>query len=536
MNTKEAVKSLQEYVNVPLAELVESSTNPRKTFDVERLEELAESIRSKGVLSPLLARKVNGHFEIVFGAMRYRAAQRAGLQEIPVRIAALTDAEALETQIVENLLRSDVHPFEEAQGFRALLEREGAGYTIEKIAAKTGKKAPYIAKQLRLLDLIPPVADAFTAGHIGIEHALLIAKIAADAQEKALAHCFDGYYAANDTERSLVPVSRLQAWIAQNIYLSLKSVPFSKDDESLLQEAGSCANCPKRTGYNRLLFSEVREDSDSCADAACFNRKLDAHIAQRISKMPNLVQISDNYNAADGTPILARRNYVEVVTRNGKKGRDARPEEKLCAHLTPAIHTDGMSKGRLLKICAQANCKIHFGDRQQEEKQRLQWKAEKTAANRKAKETLAFRHRLLAEVLKRVKPHFGTEDLRMVAQFVLRSLSHDLACRLAKRHDWQHPKDASDWQMAEKARTLYKKADAAALAVLIFEAMLISPTGNASANKDDDPLADAASLYKVDTKALRAAVTKAEQEKAQKKNKETTRKEKTAPKSKTARN
>jgi ParB family chromosome partitioning protein len=101
--------------------------------------------------------------------MRYRAARRAGLQEVPVRIAALTDAEALETQIVENLLRSDVHPFEEAQGFCALLEREGAGYTIEKIAAKTGKKVPYIAKQLRLLDLTPPVANAFTAGHIGIE-------------------------------------------------------------------------------------------------------------------------------------------------------------------------------------------------------------------------------------------------------------------------------------------------------------------------------------------------------------------------------
>ena len=169
MTTTEAVKSLQEYVNVPVAELIESSTNPRKTFDEERLEELAESIRCKGVLSPLLTRKVNGHFEIVSGAMRYRAAQRAGLQEVPVRIAALTDAEALETQIVENLLRSDVHPFEEAQGFCALLEREGAGYTIEKIAAKTGKKVPYIAKQLRLLDLTPPVANAFTAGHIGIE-------------------------------------------------------------------------------------------------------------------------------------------------------------------------------------------------------------------------------------------------------------------------------------------------------------------------------------------------------------------------------
>ena len=124
----------------------------------------------------------------------------------------------------------------------------------------------------------------------------------------------------------------------------------------------------------------------------------------------------------------------------------------------------------------------------------------------------------------------------MVAQFVLRSLSHDLTCRLAKRHGLQNPKDAHDWQMAEKARTLYKKADAAALAVLIFEAMLISPAGNVSASKDDDTLADAASLYKVDTKALRAAVVKAENEKAEKKNKATSRKEKTASKSKSARN
>jgi ParB family chromosome partitioning protein len=533
MNTKEAVKSLQEYVSVPLAELVESSTNPRKTFDKKRLEELAESIRSKGVLSPLLTRKVNGHFEIVSGARRYRAAQRAGLREVPIRLVVLTDAEAIETQIVENLQRSDVHPFEEAQGFRALLNREGAGYTIEKIAAKTGKAAAYIAKRLRLLDLIPPVAEAFTAEHIGIEHALLIAKLAVDVQEKALAHCFDGYYAANDTERSLVPASRLQAWITQNIYLSLKSVPFSKNDETLVPEAGSCSNCPKRTGFNTLLFSEVREDS--CADAACFNRKLDAHIAQRVTEMPNLVMISENHNTTGETPTLPRRNYVEVVARKNKKSREARPEQRLCDHLTPAIHADGMDKGRLVKVCADSSCKIHFGERQQEEKQRLQWKAEKTAANRKAKQTLAFRHRLLADVLKRVKPQFGSEELRMVAQFVLGSLSHELACRLAKRHGLQNPKDAHDWQMAEKARTLYKKADAAGLAVLVFEAMLIGPVGSATVSKDDDPLADAAYLYKVDTKALHTTVAKAEKEKARKKAEATRVKEKPAPKTKTAR-
>src|SRR6266481_4170517 len=134
MSTKETVKPLQEYVNVPLAQLVESSTNPRKTFDEEKLEELAESIRSKGVLSPLLTRRVNGHFEIVSGARRYRAAQRAGLSEVPVRLADISDEEALETQIVENVLRADVHPFEEAQRFSAPLDRDRVALTNQNIS------------------------------------------------------------------------------------------------------------------------------------------------------------------------------------------------------------------------------------------------------------------------------------------------------------------------------------------------------------------------------------------------------------------
>jgi ParB family chromosome partitioning protein len=530
MNTQEAVTSLQEYVSVPIAELAESTTNPRKKFHQEPLEELAESIRSKGVLSPLLVRRTDDHLEIVSGARRYRAAQRAGLLEVPVRIAALTDAEALEVQIVENLLRSDIHPFEEAQGFRALLDREGAGYSVEKIAAKTGKAASFIAKRLRLLDLIPLVAEAFTAGHIGIEHALLIAKLAADVQETALTQCFDGYYAANDSERSLVPASRLQAWIEQNVYLSLKSVPFSKDDETLVPESGSCANCPKRTGFNTMLFSEVREDS--CADAACFNRKLDAHIAQRVAKVPNLVMISENYNSTGETPVLPRRSYVEVVTRKSKKGRNARPEEKLCSHLSPAIHADGMDKGRLVKVCRDTACKVHFGERQEQERQRLQCKTERKAANRKANQTLAFRHRLLADVLKRVKPQLGTEELRMVTQFVLRSLSHELVCRVAKRHGLQNPKDPHDWQTAEKARALYKKADADLLTALMFEAMLIGSAGSATENKGDDPLTEAACLYKIDTKALRSAVVKAEKEKTRTKAKTTRAKEKPASKTK----
>jgi ParB family transcriptional regulator, chromosome partitioning protein len=101
MSTKAVAKALPEYVSVPIEQLVESSTNPRKAFDEQQLEELAESIRSKGILSPLLVRRENGHFEIVSGARRYRAAQRVGLREVPARIAEFTDEEVLETQIIE---------------------------------------------------------------------------------------------------------------------------------------------------------------------------------------------------------------------------------------------------------------------------------------------------------------------------------------------------------------------------------------------------------------------------------------------------
>ena len=508
-STAGTMNSLSEYRTVPLTELVESPTNPRKKFDKESLGELIESIRSKGILSPLVVRPVNGHFEIVAGARRFRAARRAGLAEVPVRVTELTDAEAAEVQAIENLIRADLHPFEEARAFRAILEREGTNYTIEKLAAQIGKSGAFVARRLKLLDLIEPVANAFLSRQIGIEHALLIARLASDVQEEALARCFDGYFTADNSERALVPVSRLQEWIERNVYLSLKSVPFSKDDETLVPETGNCTNCPKRTGFNTLLFGET---DDACSDAQCFNRKLEAHIAQRVAKMPALVQISTSYRAKDETPVLPRPQYVEVVARKKGIGKDTLPEHKLCSHLTAAIHTDGLEKGRLVKVCANPECKVHFGNRQKEEEQQLRWKAERQAANQKAKQTATLRHRVLAEVLKRAKPPFREEELRLVAQFALGTLSHDLACRLAKRHGLEPATKGQDWELAEKARSLYKTAEGAALAALIFEAMLLALAANTTESKDD-LLADAAKLYKVDVRALRKETEKAEREK-----------------------
>ena len=133
-----------EYRDVPLALLVPSTTNPRRRFDEAFLKELAASIRTNGVLTPLLVRPKEERLEIVFGEQRYRAAQIAESATVPVRIREMTDAQVLEAQLVENLQRRDVHPMEEAQGFKALLDLEEPKYSIELIAARTGKSPTFV--------------------------------------------------------------------------------------------------------------------------------------------------------------------------------------------------------------------------------------------------------------------------------------------------------------------------------------------------------------------------------------------------------
>ncbi len=145
---------------------------PRKTFREEELDELAASIREKGVIQPLIVRPDPGKagaFQIVAGERRWRAAQRAQLHEVPVVIRELTDLEVLELAIIENIQRSDLNPVEEASGFAQLME--GFGHTQEKLAEAMGKSRSYIANALRLLTLPPAVIEHLRAGRLSAGHA-----------------------------------------------------------------------------------------------------------------------------------------------------------------------------------------------------------------------------------------------------------------------------------------------------------------------------------------------------------------------------
>lgn len=149
---------------------------PRRQFTESDLEELAESIREKGVLQPILVRPApgaEGEWQIVAGERRWRAAQRAGLKEIPVLIRDLDDLEVLEVAIVENVQRADLNAIEEAMGYKVLLERFGR--TQDVVAKSVGKSRAHVANTLRLLQLPEDVQQHLSAGRISAGHARAIA-------------------------------------------------------------------------------------------------------------------------------------------------------------------------------------------------------------------------------------------------------------------------------------------------------------------------------------------------------------------------
>src|SRR6266568_3473719 len=294
-----AVAVTSEYRNLPLAQLQESPTNPRRRYDERALEELTASFVVQGVLQPLLVRTVDdGKYEIVAGARRFRAAKLASLVEVPVRVVELSDAAVRESQLTENLLREDVHPYEEALALSGLLHLEGTQYDVASISARLGKSPSYVTTRIRLTELAPSIAEAFLADQIGVGHALEIAKLPQAQQEKAFDAAFRAVWNGNTQSRVVLPLRDFTAWIEQNILLSLGSVPFDKADATLVPEAGSCAACPKRTGFNALLFGEMSQ-RDQCTDAACLNNKVGRFVERQIEAKPKLVQITTN-RAAQG--------------------------------------------------------------------------------------------------------------------------------------------------------------------------------------------------------------------------------------------
>lgn len=172
--------------DIAIDDIDPNAGQPRKDFDKDALEQLAESIRQAGVLSPILVVEDGMRYRIVAGERRYRASRLAGLSSVPCIVRSLTTEQQMEAALIENLQREDLNPIEEANAIRSLMQE--CGYTQEQAAQKLGKSRPAIANSLRLLNLPKEISDMVIGGELSAGHARVLAGVEPATRQLELAH------------------------------------------------------------------------------------------------------------------------------------------------------------------------------------------------------------------------------------------------------------------------------------------------------------------------------------------------------------
>ena len=283
------------FTQAPIALIAPSLTNPRKTFDPAKLAELTASIAAMGVHQPVLLRplpaariadtahmKPRPEFELVCGERRYRASCAAKLEKIPAMVRDLTDDQVLEIQIVENLQRDDLSELEEAEGYEALMKH--SSLNAEQVGEKIGKSRTYVYGRLKLLDLCQEARTSLRDRTIDASRALVVARIPDHKlQIKAMKEIVGGETSWPSGSTEPMTYRAALQHVQQNYMLNLSSAKFKITDESLLEGAGSCKTCTKRTGHDPDLFADVK-GADVCTDPPCFHKKEEANTARLVEQ------------------------------------------------------------------------------------------------------------------------------------------------------------------------------------------------------------------------------------------------------------
>lgn len=365
-----------QLVSLKVSECYESETNPRgKDFGGKSFEELVASVKEKGVLVPVLARQMplrtrteETQYEIIAGNRRLRAAKQAGLKEIPAQLVEMTDDEAREAQIVENLQREDVHPLEEGEAYRQLIE--DGGRTVKDVAVKVGKSETYVRQRLFLTNLSKKAAKAYRAGELPDSFAAALARLVATAQDETL-KWVSGQWRD-------ITLEELNRHITQEYSNPLKFQPWLTDAD-VAKAVGPCKECPPN---RESLFGKVKEGFQ-CTDLRCWRRKMAAFVAYKKETEPELALVSEQYGESEAPWAMSAGDYELIES---KKDR--------CDYAQKALVVDGEDIGKTVTICAAKECPDHgdqHTDYQQspEEKERRKKEREKERVN-KQKEDAAI--------------------------------------------------------------------------------------------------------------------------------------------------
>jgi len=280
-------------MRVPLNLIKPGAFQPRKRFDADALNDLADSIRAHGVQQAIVLRLVAGakagepRYEIVAGERRWRASKLLAESgnylaphTIPAFVRELDDFAASEIALTENSNRNDLHPLEEAQAYENLLLHPVGGgdftparlrgYTVEQLAERVGHKPNYVFGRIKLLDLVPAAKEAFLEGTLQLKVAERLARMGAGEQERALPGLMQGWGGEPFTHRQAM------AYLRDHYMLKLGKAVFAIADADLLAKAGACTSCPKRSSANPDLFGDMGSD-DMCLDGTCYQAKTAAH-------------------------------------------------------------------------------------------------------------------------------------------------------------------------------------------------------------------------------------------------------------------
>ncbi len=420
----------------------ESKTNPRKTFDPQEIEELAGSIRTHGIVEPLVVRPVDDKeapFELVAGERRLRAARKAGLEDVPCMVRKYSDQQALEVQVIENLQRKDLHPLEEAEGYRTLIKR--ASYDVKTIAEKVSKSVGYVYAKLKLADLVEPAKKAFLDGKIEDGHAVLIARLQPNDQKDALKASnvdtgFDSpvgpdYNRSVDADQvRTVSVKELGRWIQQFVHLDLSAAPWKKDDQDLVPRAGACSACPKR---------DVSGKKASCVDRACFKEKFQAWIQRHRDEVEKsgqeFVAVSDR-----GRGDLARMDLEKLVLPAGQ-WHVATPK---CEGVRSGLVVHGAKMGQAQSVCVIESCAAYLkkSTEASQAKSRAhradvngatdKWRSKQLKMEKRRREIMQLRRRILDATLAGFKK-LTPADLKLIAVEFFRDIWHERRKLVAER-------------------------------------------------------------------------------------------------------
>ncbi len=283
-----------QFAQAPLALIAKSLTNPRKTFNQAKLDELTSSIKAMGVHQPVLLRPLPAsrledtaymqprpEYELVCGERRYRASLAAKMLTIPAMVRELTDDQVMEIQIIENLQRDDLTELEEAEGYESLMQH--SSLTAEQVGEKIGKSRSYVYARIKLLDLCQDARISLRDGSVDASRALVVARIPNEKlQIKAMKEIVGGDKSWHGISEPMSYRAALDH-VQKNYMLKLSDAKFEITCVDLLPDAGSCQTCTKRTGHDPDLFSDVK-GADICTDPPCFHRKEEAHTAVLIEQ------------------------------------------------------------------------------------------------------------------------------------------------------------------------------------------------------------------------------------------------------------